>query len=76
MAGAAGTAGAAAPSASALSLQSTAAGSAAGGAGGAGAAAGAHDTAAADTPLRMGLLHVDDLRAEVSFQSDPLSRPR
>ncbi|GAB4822342.1 hypothetical protein N2152v2_009388 [Parachlorella kessleri] len=35
-----------------------------------------HDTAAADMPLHIGLLHVDDLRAELSFQGDPLSRPR
>ncbi len=35
-----------------------------------------HDTAAADMPLHIGLLHVDDLRAELSFQGNPLSRPR
>lgn len=51
---------------------------AAGGGSGAGPAGGAavHDTAAADMPLRMGLLHVDNLQAELSFRGDPLSRPK
>ena len=61
---------------SAAAANGSGGGEAAAEAGAAGAAGAGHDTAAADMPLRIGLLHVDDLRAEVSFQGDPLSRPR
>ena len=35
-----------------------------------------HQAAAADVPVRIRLLTVADLATEVSFQGDPLSRPR
>ena len=47
-----------------------------GAAGGAASAVGGAQVAAADMPVRIRLLAVDDLRTQISFQGDPFSRPR
>lgn len=41
-----------------------------------GAAAGGGAVAAADVPVRIRLLAVDQLSTQISFQGDPFSRPR